>query len=236
MSVAQPWRRALCACWLACACDAREPSQGRRVEGPAVPKAPGSSVTEPPAAPITGAASSQPEADSQACSRLPFFDFYRNARLITLDEPSRVRLQIHIDYHTGAGCIAPDSSGTDLIITLGLRAEGSGCSIETAEVRAVDWGRQYSVAPDAPDRKLRFDSSPFEVLQHLDLTKPDTAAVAIHDPKHSVSASIRRTGVLWYERAQRDSVLHTSVDTQGEETGCCWPSTSTHYREFGVYE
>jgi hypothetical protein len=35
-----------------------------------------------------------------------FFDFYRSARLITKDTPEVARLQIHIDYHSGAGCIA----------------------------------------------------------------------------------------------------------------------------------
>ena len=157
--------------------------------------------------------------------------------MVTLDEPNNVRLQVHIDYHTGAGCIAPDGYGTDLIIELRLQAEGSGCFIENAKVRAVDWGLQQLSGPDArSDRKLRFDFVPFEVLQRVDLTKPDVTAVAVHSPHHAVSALIRRTGVLWYERTRRDSVLYTSVDTQGEETGCCWPATSSHYREYGVYE
>lgn len=183
----------------------------------------------------TGGTGSQAVSDETSCSRLPFFDFYRNARLITADEPNNVRLQIHIDYHTGAGCMAPDGYGTDLIIALRLRAEDSGCFIERAQVRAVDWGLPPDPKANPPsDRKLRFDLSPFDVLEHVDLTRTDSTAVPIHSPSHGVSALIRRTGVLWYEQTRRDSVLQTRVDTQDEEKGCCWPATSTYYREYGV--
>lgn len=177
------------------------------------------------------------ESDSQACHRLPFFDFYRNAKLITLDEPNDVRLQIHINYHTGAGCMAPDGYGTDLIIALRLRSDASACLIEHAEVRAVDWGlHQIQEAEALSDRKLRFDFSPFHVLQDADLNDPAVTAIPLHNSEHAVTALLRRTGVLWYEETQRDSVLHPDVDTQGEESGCCWPATSTIYRDYGVYD
>ncbi len=226
----------LLACWLALACETRISNQEHRDE-----KTDSSARPSQVAVPIPVAAASSAgdnnlaETGGQACNRLPFFDFYRNARLITVDEPSNVRLQIHIDYHTGAGCMAPDGFGTDLIITLHLRAQGSDCFVKNAEVRAVDWGLQQSMGSEE-DRKLRFDFTAFQVLERVDLTSPELTALAIHNPEHAVSALIRRTGVLWYEETRRDSLLHTSVDTQGEEAGCCWPATSTRYRDYGVYE
>jgi hypothetical protein len=177
-----------------------------------------------------------PQPSFDACKRASFFDFYRNARLITVDTPELVRLQIHIDYHTGAGCIAPDANGTDLLVELHLRNADGGCFIDSSEVRAVDWGPNNRGETDADDRKLRFDFTPFDVLQRADVTRADTRAVALHHPKHAVSLLVRRGGVLWYEGTNATSVLHTEVDSQGEKSGCCWPATSTHYREFGVYD
>lgn len=185
----------------------------------------------------TATTGTEPPRDVQACANVGFFDFYRNARLITLDTPELVRLQIHIDYHTGAGCIAPDGHGTDLIVKLHLRASGGACFVDSAEVRAVDWGLREFLEPDATnDRKLRFDFAKFDVLREVDLTSARELAVPIHSAEHAVSLLVRRGGVLWYERTKATSLLHTNVDSQGEQSGCCWPSTSTYYREFGVYD
>ncbi len=231
-------RRPLFACVLLFACETHAPPQDHHA--PPASALPGDPKTPRPASKVSANSDDSlvlAEADSEACNRLSFFDFYRNARLITLDEPNNVRLQIHINYHTGAGCMAPDGYGTDLIITLRLRAVASGCFVEHAEVRAADWGLHLVKGPDAPsDRKLRFNFSPFQVLKHTNLYDPDVAAIPIHNSQYAVSALIRRTGVLWYEGTQQDSVLHTSVDSQGEEAGCCWPATSTIYRDHGVYD
>ncbi len=167
-----------------------------------------------------------------ACEKVKFFDFYRNGRFITADTAELARLQIHIDYHTGAGCIAPDGNGTDLIVHLNLRASEQGCFVDSAQVRAVDWGQFWGEETGYADgRRLRFDFVPFQVQAHGSLTDPDTGAVVLHDPEHKLSLMVRRKGVLFYEGTQANSVLHTEVDTQGEESGCCWPATSTAYRE-----
>lgn len=230
------WSAGLCVGCLVCACEMPDRDQKGVKATPTTSRdATETLVPTPAVAPSSGGANGESKVDTLTCNRLPFFDFYRNARLITLDEPNSVRLQIHINYHTGAGCMAPDGYGTDLIIALRLRAEDSGCFLETAEVRAVDWGLPESLA-DASGRKLRFDFIPFDILQRVDLARLDATAVVVHNAHHALSAMIRRNGVLWYEQTRRDSILHTNVDTQGEEKGCCWPATSTYYREHGVYD
>jgi hypothetical protein len=232
------WRSTLCILFLLCGCETHRTNPEQRPARVAkLSHVTATSVPTTVVAASSGGAGSEPVKDSASCNRLSFFDFYRNARLITVDEPNNVRLQIHVNYHTGAGCMAPDGYGTDLIISLRLRAQDSGCFIENAQVRAVDWGLPPDLAGNgSSDRKLRFDFSSFDVLDQVDLTRADSTAVPIHSPGHAVSALVRRTGVLWYEQTRRDSVLHTRVDTQGEEKGCCWPATSTYYREYGVYE
>ncbi len=178
-------------------------------------------VIAPPAHPAQTVAHS-------GCSRLPFFHFYRNRRNVTRDTATQVQLQINFDWHPGAGCMAGDGYGTDMILELDLLEDNGKCSVEKARARAVDWG-QYPPAVAKTGRKLRFDFTPLAVGLHSNLGNPKTKEIVLRSAQHRIAVIVQRDQVLFYENTRPNSVLHRSFDAEGDQPGCCWPTTSTHF-------
>jgi len=167
---------------------------------------------------------------SHPCQSFPLLASYEEAGALSRVSEGEVRLSLNADLHS-ADCGAPDCYGTDLELTLRLKAEGRRCLVEGARAKAVNYlgqGCEEFVSWVATKSFDYVVEPPGADLSDLNLEK-----LTLRDPAAGGALVVLPGNFFYFDEVTEPALLRTSLDPGGlEDSGCCWGASFAAFRFF----
>ena len=183
----------------------------------------------PPHAAPHDASTAEDAHGEDPCHKLPFFRIYEIEQAV---ERAGAHLVVHADIDLHAlDCMAPDSYGHRMQITLALRSRDGRCEIEGATAIAEAYGRSDKHAPGAAW------TNDFVVVGDPDLSSRGLERIELRDSAREEAFLLLPTEYYFFEDVPTGTALKPKLRGE-DDLGCCYGYTNartrTWYLEYWV--